>query len=98
MDNLVDLVNSCLTAISIALVGGLVRVLKGGKEITVRSFMFSLLAAGFVGFLIALALADTKWGQNRIGFICGIGGYCGAQVLDIAGNKLTCWIEKRRIP
>ena len=90
-----DVVVSSLPYVGVALLGGLVHILRSG----VRSFWHaaaSLVCSAFAGFLAAMLLSEIEGiGPGTMGAIVGSVGYCGGQLLSAGQDALVSYVRHR---
>ena len=71
-------------AIFLAGCGGLARILhtKDSKKLHWQYLLSELFVSGFAGLMMMMFVSEMGLSGHYLGLICGIAGWCGAQVLD----------------
>jgi len=76
----------------LAFIGGIVQMLNGPEEITVRRFFAGALTAVFAGTLMYLALDFTDLSMAVKGALVGLTGYGAGQALPKAARALCLYL------
>ncbi len=77
-----------LTALTLALVGGIVKELSINKEHTAARFLSGMIIAAFTGMLAYCICAHFAWDSYITAAITGASGYLGLPFLDVLAKML----------
>ena len=90
-----DVAKESLPYVGVALLGGLVHMLRTGAR-SVWYIFASMACSAFAGFLAALLLSEISGiGPGTMGAIVGSVGYCGGQLLSAGQDAMVNYIRNR---
>lgn len=88
-----DVAKESLPYVGVALLGGLVHMLRTGAR-SVWYIFASMACSAFAGFLAALLLSEISGiGPGTMGAIVGSVGYCGGQLLSAGQDAMVNYIR-----
>lgn len=90
-----DVVKDALPYVGVALLGGMVHMLRSGAR-SLWHITASLTCSAFAGFLAALLLSEVHGvGPGTMGAIVGSVGYCGGQLLSAGQDALVRYVRHK---
>lgn len=97
-NNFLQLVGGIAPPILVALLGGLVRLLRGPGPCSLRYVVATIVTAAFTGYLTHEALSSVPVMPDGVKTACvGIAGYAGGKLLDIMTERF-CKVAERANP
>lgn len=89
-----DIALEQLPFVGVAVLGAVVRSMRFGVK-SVWAFIASAACAAFTSFLASMLLADYDVPYGTICTICGIVGYSGGSVIDVALARMLSKIDDK---
>jgi len=85
----VDKIWEVIIAVTLAVAGGLARVLNLKDKVRLKlSFILSeLFISGFAGLMVLLLARSFGLADDWLGLICGMSGWVGPKILDLVSRK-----------
>lgn len=96
--NFLQLVGGIAPPVLVALLGGVVRVLRGPGPCSLRYVLATIVTAAFTGYLTHKLLSGVPMLADGVKTACvGIAGYAGGKLLDIMAERFCKVAERAKL-